>query len=88
MWQANQKTHGWPQGHPTARLPKYMGATKETTAQQEKPISKSPQTWEELKEFRIKKLRVEIDFSIDKMVSCRIPMTALRADVEILKGVT
>ena len=38
MWQANQKTHGWPQGHPTARLPKYMGATKETTAQQEKPI--------------------------------------------------
>ena len=34
------------------------------------------------------KLRAEIDFSNDKMVSRRIPMTALRADVEILKGVT
>ena len=36
--QANQKTHGWPQGHRTIQLPKYMGRTEETI--QEKPIQK------------------------------------------------
>ena len=79
-----KKTHGWPQGHPTVQLPKYMGRTKKTI-QQEKPIQKS-QTWEELKELRIKKLRAEIDFSIDTMVSCHIPMETLRANVEKFKG--
>ena len=44
------------------------------------------QTWEELKQLRIKKLRAEIDFSIDKMVSCHIPMETLKADVEKFKG--
>ena len=54
----------------------YMGRTEETTIQ-EKPIQKS-ETLEELKERQIEKLRAEIDFSIDKMVSCRhIPMEAL-----------
>ena len=61
-----------------------MGRT-EKTIQQEKPIQKS-QIWEELKELRIKKLRAEIDFSMDKMVSCHIPMETLRADVEKFKG--
>ena len=52
---------------------------------QEKPIQKS-ETWEELKEWQIKKLCAEIDFSIDKMVSCRhIPMETLRVEVEKLK---
>ena len=41
----------------------------------------------ELKKRKIKKLRAEIDFSIDKMVSCRhIPMEALRAEVDKFKG--
>ena len=36
----------------------------------------------ELKEWWIKKLRAEIDISIDKAVSCRhIPMEMLRVDV-------
>ena len=61
-----------------------MGRT-EKAIQQEKPIQKS-QTWEELKELRIKKLRAEIDLSIDKTVSCHIPMETLRADVEKFKG--
>ena len=61
-----------------------MGRT-EKAIQQEKPIQKS-QTWEELKELRIKKLRAEIDLSIDKMASCHIPMETLRADVEKIKG--
>ena len=68
----------WPQ------LPKYMGRTDETI-QQGKPIQAS-QTWEELKELQIKKLRAEIDFSINKMVSCHISMETLRADVEQFKG--
>ena len=77
-------THGWPQGHPTLPLPKYMSRTEESI--QEKPIQKS-ETWEELKERQIKKLRAEIDFSINKMVSCRhIPMETLRVEVEKLKG--
>ena len=64
-----------------------MGRTEETI--QEKPIQK-PETWEELKEQQIKKLRAEIDFSIDKMVSCRhIPMKTLRVKRwENLRAVT
>ena len=63
----------------------YMGRTEETTIQ-EKPIQKS-ETWEELKEQRIKKLRAERDFRIDKMVSCRhISMETLRIEVEKFKG--
>ena len=42
--------------------------------------SQTSQTGEELKELRIKKLRAEIDFSIDKIVQ------TLRADVEKFKG--
>ena len=61
-----------------------MGRTEETI-QQEKPIQKS-QAWEEAKELRIKELRAEIVFSIDKMVSCHIPMATLRADMETFKG--
>ena len=61
-----------------------MGRTEETI--QEKPIQKS-ETWEELKEQRIKKLHAGRDFSIDKMVSCRhIPMETLRIEVEKFKG--
>ena len=60
-----------------------MGRTEETI-QQEKPIQTS-QTWEELKELRIKKLNAEIDFSVNKMVGCHIPMEALRTDVEKFK---
>ena len=33
-----------------------------------------------------KKLRAEINFSINKMVNCHIPMETLRADVEKCKG--
>ena len=79
------KTHGCPQGHPTIQLLKYIGKTEETI-QQEKPIEKPPQTWEKLKELWIKKLHADIDSSIDKMVSCHIPMATLRADVEKCKG--
>ena len=61
-----------------------MGRTEETI-QEEKPIERS-QTWEDLKELQIKKLRAEIDFSINKMVSCHIPMATLRANVERFKG--
>ena len=82
--QANQKTRGWPQEHPTVELLKYMGRIKKTI-HQEKPWQTS-QTWEELKELRIKKLRPEIGLSIYKMVSCHIPMEILRADVEKFKG--
>ena len=82
--QANQKIHGWPQGHSTEQLLKYM-VTNEETIQQENPIQKS-QTWEELKELQIEKLRGEIDFSIDKMVSCHIPMETVRVDVEKIKS--
>ena len=60
------------------QLYKYMRWTEETI-QLEKPIQTS-QTGEELKELRIKKLRAEIDFSIDKIVQ------TLRADVEKFKG--
>ena len=61
-----------------------MGKTEETI-QLEKPIQKS-KTCEELKELQIKKLRAEIDFSMDKVVSCHIPMATLRGDVEKFKG--
>ena len=60
-------------------------ARTEKTIQQEKPVQKS-ETWEELKELPIKKLRAEVDFSIDKMVSCHIPMETLGADMEKFKG--
>ena len=98
--QANQKTHGWPQGHPTVQLPKYMGRTEE--AIQEKPIQKSEKNgrnwkndgsiqksekWEELKERRIKKLCAETDFSIDKIVSCHYtPLETLRVQLAKFKG--
>ena len=54
-----------------------MGRT-EKTIQQEKPIQKS-ETWEELKELRIKNRLAEIDFSIDKIET-------LRADEEKFMG--
>ena len=57
----------------------------EKTVQQKKPLQTS-ETWEELKEPQIKKLRVEIDFSINNMVSYHIPMETLRAEVEKFKG--
>ena len=55
------------------------------TNQQKKLLQKS-QTWEELKELQIKKLRVETDFSINKMVSCHVLMETLRVDLEKFKG--
>ena len=61
-----------------------MGRIEETV-QQEKPIQKW-QTWEELKELWINKLRAEIGFSIDKMISCHIPMETLRTNVKKFKG--
>ena len=84
--QTNQKTHGWPKGHPTVtvQLPRHMGRT-EKTIQQEKLLQTS-QTWEKLKELRMKKDLADIDFSINKMVSCHIPMETLRADFEKFKG--
>ena len=57
----------------------------EKTVQQKKPLQTS-ETWEELKELQIKKLRAEIDFSINNMVSYHIPMETLRAEVEKFKG--
>ena len=60
-----------------------MGRTKKTI-QQKKPLQ-SWETWEEPKELQIKKLRAEIDFSINKMVSRHIPMETLRPDVEKFK---
>ena len=62
------------------------------------PQYNSPSTWAELKkqfsrksqyklkELRIKKLHAEIDFSINNMVSCHIPMKTVRADIEKFKG--
>ena len=41
---------------------------------------------EELKKLQIKKLSAEIDFSVNKMVNCHIPMETLRADVEKFIG--
>ena len=38
-----QKTPGWPQGHPTVQSPKYRVITGETI-QQEKSMQNSPQT--------------------------------------------
>ena len=54
----------------------------------EKPIQQKKllQTWEELKELRIKKLCAEIDSSVNNMVSYHIPMETLREDVESFKG--
>ena len=49
-------------------------------------MQKSPQTWEELKEFWIKKLHAEIGFRTNTIVSCHIAMVTLRVDVEKFKG--
>ena len=49
-------------------------------------MQKSPQTWEELKEFWIKKLHAEIGFRTNKIVICHIAMVTLREDVEKFKG--
>ena len=49
-------------------------------------MQKSPQLWEELTEFWIKKRRAKIGFRINTMVSCNIPIVALRVDVEKFKG--
>ena len=57
----------------------------EKTIQQKKPLQTS-KTWEELKEPQIKKLRAEIDFSINNMVNYHIPMETLRAEVEKFQG--
>ena len=62
-----------------------MGRTAETI-QREKPMQKSPQTREELKEFWIKKLHAEIGFRTNKIVSCHIAMETLRLDVEKFMG--
>ena len=48
-------------------------------------MQKSPKTWEELTEFWIKKRHAEIDFRINKMVSCHIPVVYLRVDVKKFK---
>ena len=63
-----------------------MGRTEKVILQK-KPLQTS-ETWEELKKPQIKKLGAEIDFSINKMVSCHISMETLRADVEKLRAVT
>ena len=57
----------------------------EKTVLQKKPLQTS-EILEELKEPQIKNLRAEIDFSINKMVSCHIPMETLREEVEKFKG--
>ena len=62
-----------------------MGRTEETI-QREKPMQKSPQTWEELKEFWVKKLHVQIGVRTNKIVSCHIAMVTLRVNVEIFKS--
>ena len=49
-------------------------------------MQKSPQTWEKLKEFWIKKLHAEIGFRTTKIVSCHIAMETIRLDVEKFKG--
>ena len=49
-------------------------------------MQKSPQTWEKLKEFWIKKLHAEIGFRTNKIVSCHIAMVTLRVFVEKFKG--
>ena len=56
----------------------------EKTVLQKKPLQTS-EILEELKEPQIKNLRAEIDFSINKMVSCHIPMETLREEVEKFK---
>ena len=60
-------------------------ARTEKTIQQKKPLRTS-KTWEELKELQIKEFCVEMDFSINKMVSCHIPMETLRAEMKKFKG--
>ena len=62
-----------------------MSTCTELKKQQEEAIQTS-QTWEELKEVRIKKLCAEMDFSIDQMVSCHIPIDTLQADMQKFKG--
>ena len=49
-------------------------------------MQKSRQTWEELKEFWIKKLHVEKGFRTNKIVSCHTAMVTLKVDVEKFKG--
>ena len=51
-----------------------------------KPMQNLPLIWEELKKFYIKKLRAETDFSIDKMVNCRILVTTIGANMEKFMG--
>ena len=62
-----------------------MGRNKKII-QQKHHLLQTSETWEELKEQQIKKLRAEIDFSINKMVSCHIAMEILRAEAEKFKG--
>ena len=62
-----------------------MGRTEETI-QREKPMQKSPQTWEELKEFWIMKRHAEIGFGTKKIVTYHIAMVTLRVEVEKIKG--
>ena len=62
-----------------------MGRTEETI-QWEKPMQKSQQTWEKLKEFLINKLHAEIGFRTNKIVSYHNAMVILRGDVEKFKG--
>ena len=61
-----------------------MGRTEETM-QRDKPMKKLPQTWEELKQFWIKKPHAEVGFRINKIVSCHIAMMTLRVDAEKFK---
>ena len=74
-----------PKGMPQHIFSSTRAELKKTT-QQEKSIQKSTETWEELKELRIKKLRAEVDFSIDKMLTRHIPMATIKADMEKFKG--
>ena len=49
-------------------------------------MQKSPQRWEELKEFWIKKFHAEIVFRTNTIVNRHIVMVTLRVDVEIFKS--
>ena len=62
-----------------------MGGTEKTTLQQKKLMQKSPQIWEKLKKLNIKKLHAEINFSMDRLVNCRVLIITLGADLEKFK---
>ena len=49
-------------------------------------MQKSPQRWEELKEFWIKKFHAEIGFRTNTIVNRHIAMVTLRVHVEIFKS--